>query len=93
MRHADPAITLKAYGKLWPNDDDSIKAAISAMIAERFSDRPAEEVEPRPEPLTRSANARPSPFTGWRAFCLRALLRGLCGTSGRRESVAAAQRG
>lgn len=35
MRHASAKTTLDAYGHLWPDSDDSIRAAIDVVIAAR----------------------------------------------------------
>ena len=35
MRHASAKTTLATYGHLWPDSDDSTRAAISAVMAAR----------------------------------------------------------
>jgi hypothetical protein len=37
MRHASGKTTLDVYGHLWPDSDDSTRAAISGVIAARLN--------------------------------------------------------
>ncbi|MFF2275989.1 tyrosine-type recombinase/integrase [Agromyces sp. NPDC058126] len=38
VRHANPAITLNVYGHLWPDRDETGRAAIGAVLRERLAD-------------------------------------------------------
>lgn len=35
MRHASPVVTLRTYGHLWPDTDDTSRAAVAAVLSER----------------------------------------------------------
>ena len=49
MRHASAKTTLDTYGHLWPDSDDSTRAAIEAVMAARADNlRTAEGVEHKP---------------------------------------------
>jgi integrase len=37
MRHASPVITLRTYGHLWPDTDDTSRAAVAAVLSARKS--------------------------------------------------------
>ncbi len=39
LRHASAKTTLDTYGHLWPDSDDSTRAAIGAVLADRANDR------------------------------------------------------
>lgn len=41
MRHASAKTTLDVYGHLWPDRDESSRAAVAAVYAERSADSPA----------------------------------------------------
>lgn len=37
MRHATARTTLDTYGHLWPDADESTRAAVGAVVAERLA--------------------------------------------------------
>lgn len=39
LRHASAKTTLGTYGHLWPDKDESARAAVSAVLADRFATR------------------------------------------------------
>jgi integrase len=39
LRHASAKTTLDTYGHMWPDKDESARAAVSAVLADRFSAR------------------------------------------------------
>ena len=52
MRHASAKTTLDTYGHLWPDKDESSRAAVAAVYAERFATGGREEAA-APEPAGR----------------------------------------
>ena len=39
LRHASATTTLRVYAHLWPDTDESARAAVSAILADRFATR------------------------------------------------------
>lgn len=42
MRHASPVVTLRTYGHLWPDTDDTSRAAVAAVLGARKSPQSAD---------------------------------------------------
>jgi integrase len=44
LRHASATTTLDTYSHLWPDADESTRAAVEAVIAERLSEQPDNKI-------------------------------------------------